>query len=327
MLRTSKQRISRLNKRFNSFKGRSNINLAQVKKFLGRYLKNEDHKAVVFNILSNKKRYTNEIKAISQKLLAASPVAYNVVRDTFKLPCRETVSKFVKKKVSVSPGISRDIIYQIHQHFMRANSKIKKIQVPVSLILDEISIKSRLEFDRKEQKLIGLEDSKHKRTGNLARYALCVMINGLANNYRQLLGYVFTHKPAGVPLLKEFVFEAIDKVNKTGLKVVALTTDQGTNFCKFFNDLGVTEDRPFFQVNGDKIFIIPDPCHLEKSGRNAALENKIMTEEGVVEWEVIKETKLICDKNSLSLIPKVSYKHIYLPPYGGKMLPKYSVIQ
>jgi len=68
--------------------------------------------------------------------------------------------------------------------------------------------------------------------------------------------------------LKDIVDEALLQLELIGLKVVALVSDQGSNFLKFYETMRVTEDKPYLEMHGKQYFTIFDPPHLLKSIRN-----------------------------------------------------------
>ena len=60
-------------------------------------------------------------------------------------------------------------MFQLPQNLVACifNCSINKIKMLVCLMLDEMSIKLKLEFDKLEEKLVGLENSGHVRTEKL----------------------------------------------------------------------------------------------------------------------------------------------------------------
>ena len=59
--------------------------------------------------------------------------------------------------------------------------------------------------------------------------------------------------------------DAIDEVEGTGLNIVVVTSDMGSNFHSLANHLGVTPERPWFIHNNKNYFLMFDPPHLLKS--------------------------------------------------------------
>ena len=281
-----------------------------------------EQKVIATNLMSMKEKYSDDVKEYAASFYISSPTTYRKQRKSLHLPSVDTVRRYINSKLIVKPGISDSIHFQIKS---KIGSDLKPLDRPVSLMLDEISLKSRLEFDPKEQKLVGLEDfGVGKRTGRVAKYALCAMIQGIANNYKQLIGYVFSSSPTPATELRPFVFETIEKINSTGLKVVNITTDQGKNFGKFFRDLGVTQDDPFFNDFGYPIHVTADVPHLLKSARNCIYSNVMSDGEGNIHWGIIMWVFDSCTKSEYSYIPRVTLDHVDLPAFGGKMKVKFA---
>ena len=206
------------------------------------------------------------------------------------------------------------------------SSKFSDRDRPVSLMFDEMSLKSKLEFNPVDGKVVGFEDYGHgKRTGLVAKHALCSMIQGISTGYKQLVGYAFTASSSSSPYLKDFVFQTIEKINSTGLKVLSIVTDQGNNFYSFFRStLGVTPDKPYFEHLGYRIYVLADVPHLVKSFRNCAYSYFIKNGEfkrgvGYVHHDLFKSVYDVCNESNLNYIPKITYNYIHLPSYGGKM--------
>ena len=62
----------------------------------------------------------------------------------------------------------------------------------------------------------------------------------------------------------------IEKVNQTGLNVVALICDQGSNKRSFLQgkECDVAVNRPFLHIGTKKVFVFYDTPHLLKNVRN-----------------------------------------------------------
>ena len=56
--------------------------------------------------------------------------------------------------------------------------------------------------------------------------------------------------------LSIMITTCVDLLEQCGINVVGITTDQGTNFAKFFRNQNCTPDRPSITVEGKKIHVI-----------------------------------------------------------------------
>lgn len=82
------------------------------------------------------------------------------------------------------------------------------------------------------------------------------------------MAYFFINNSCTGLALQKTVFAVISKLQSISVNVRVLTTDQGANFYSYANKMYVSSERPYFFVNGSKIFYIFDPPHLLKSTRN-----------------------------------------------------------
>lgn len=115
------------------------------------------------------------------------------------------------------------------------------------------------------------------------------------------------------------MFSILTELKNIGIKVVAITTDQGSNFAKCFKNLGVSISEPFFNFQNEKIYVLCDVPHLIKSVRNTLKNYNIRSNDGTAKWYDIRKCYELNLSNNFKFIPKVTEKHINVPPFGGKM--------
>ena len=61
--------------------------------------------------------------------------------------------------------------------------------------------------------------------------------------------------------LQRLITDALDYLGKSGLHVVGIVSDMGSNFIQHKNQLGVTEQRPYLFENGKIYFYFFDAPH------------------------------------------------------------------
>ena len=115
-----------------------------------------------------------------------------------------------------------------------------------------------------------LKDFGHiGQTRYIANHAIVFMIRGLASKCKQPIGYFLSSGAIRAKTLQSLTRSCISKVTETGLNVVALVCDQGSNKRSFIQHLEkVTIDRPYLMYENRKIFVFYDPPHLLKNVRN-----------------------------------------------------------
>ena len=91
--------------------------------------------------------------------------------------------------------------------------------------------------------------------------------------------------------------------------------DQGSNNRAVFEQLKVSESHPYFVVKDTKIFVMYDPPHLIKNIRNNLLASDLQVDGKTVSWKYIKEFYDFNSKLPIKMAPKLSAKHIDIPPF------------
>ena len=83
--------------------------------------------------------------------------------------------------------------------------------------------------------------------------------------------------------LRSSVSGALFNPEAIGLNVVALISDQGSTFTQFVNDLGVTADKPHFEMS-KQCFTNLDPLQLPKNARNNVIKYDLGSYDKIVTW-------------------------------------------
>lgn len=108
------------------------------------------------------------------------------------------------------------------------------------------------------------------------------------------------------------VKENVEEVLKCGLNIRGVVSDQGGPNVLCYNIL--REPNPaqnYFFVNGKRIYLFEDYCHIIKNLRNSLHNHDIQTPFGIASWEVVREFFEI-DKSggNVRLAPKLTSSHI-----------------
>lgn len=93
------------------------------------------------------------------------------------------------------------------------------------------------------------------------------------------------------------VVEAIKRLLNCGFFIKALICDQGTNNVSTLKILNVTTNKPFFEVDGRKMYSIFDTPRLFKNFRNHFIKSNFKFQGEEVSFQDIKNVYNI-DKNS-----------------------------
>ena len=93
--------------------------------------------------------------------------------------------------------------------------------------MDEVSLKKHLDYYRAQDRVVGALDAEGKVP---ATAATVFMVNGVLNKWRQAFSYFFVKNCMPSKSLVQAVRQALDILTQIGLEVVAVVSDQGSNF-------------------------------------------------------------------------------------------------
>jgi hypothetical protein len=89
-----------------------------------------------------------------------------------------------------------------------------------TISVDEMCIKSHLDYDSRKDKIIGLEDFGDGVKSNcLATSAIVIMARGVIENWKQPLAYYLVNESCSSEKVREKLEDAITKVENIGLQV------------------------------------------------------------------------------------------------------------
>jgi hypothetical protein len=121
--------------------------------------------------------------------------------------------------------------------------------------------------------------------------------------------------------LRELVLNVLDSLREVGLVVKAVVCDQGANNRSLFTKLGVTVDKPFIEVNQNKVHSLHDPPHLLKSVRNNFRKYNVKFSGGVAKWEHVKKFYDCDSKQKVRLACKLKQVHVTLNKFKTMNVP------
>ncbi|GFO13470.1 THAP domain-containing protein 9 [Plakobranchus ocellatus] len=183
-------------------------------------------------------------------------------------------------------------------------------EVLCSLMLDEMAIMKKTEFDGK--KTFGFVDIGSGVTDDgapAATQALVFMVVCVNGSWKVPIGFFFIHGMTGKEKAN-LVRECLHQLGQIGIKVISLT-------CHFtmLSDLGASMDPenldPSFPYpsSGHKIFVILDVCHMLKLLRNclASKDGGLKDRDGVpIRWKYLEDLNSIQEREGIHLANKTS---------------------
>ena len=152
---------------------------------------------------------------------------------------------------------------------------------------------------------------------------MAFMVRGISANWKQPLGYFLVNGTCKSDVMEDLVKEAIDKLKRIDLNVVTIVSDMGSNFQSLAKRLNVTNEKPWFEHNSKKYFLMFDPPHLLKSVRNNLLKYSFVFNDEVATWKDIEDFYQQDTALEIRSAPKLTEKHIH-PNNFSKMKVKYA---
>ena len=239
-------------------------------------------------------------------LMHSSPKTYRLLRRTFALPSVRTLRK-VMNNIDIYPGFNAAILNALRLKLQSSPSAAKL----VCIAMDEMSIKEGLSYDGKRDLVEGFAES------TLANHVLVFLVKGLIHRWKQPFGYFYSSRPISGSRLKVLLFESIQCLQAIGLTVIVVVSDQGSNNVNLFQtQLQVTVERPFFMCGQHEVFVMYDPPHLIKNVRNNLKKHGFIVDDHHVDWRYICEFHEQDASKPTRLAPKLTRKHLDLPPFG-----------
>lgn len=267
--------------------------------------------------------YPEAVRSFSFGLNYHSPRAYEYVREVFHkhLPHVSAIRKWYQQSdLDRTPGIGKKALQLLQQKA----DELKKTgdQLQCSLIFDEMSIRKHVQRCSSTKQYLG--SITYGKNGDedegelpLANNAIVFMLSALNIQFKAPIAYHFItsiNSDQRVELVSKLLFE----LSKLNIHVRNLTFDgyaSNTVMCeklgaKLFGDF----PTPFFKspYNGDNVYIIYDPSHMEKLVRNCLGDYKILYDgdNNKIEWKYFVLLEKISSGNNLGLTHKLNKRHI-----------------
>ena len=291
---------------------------------------------------------------LNLKLL--STACYHALRTSgfLKLPSERTLrdyTHYVKSRSGFQDDIDDDLAQE---------AKIKELpewKKYVVLLLDEMKIKESLVYDKIGAKVIGfvdlgsvnnqlLEFEQSCNNPPIATHMLVLMVRGIFIHLQYPYAHFPTTKLSGATLFP-IIWEAVERLEFIGFKVIVITAD------------GASPNRKFFSLHGGSyktvnpysdderyIYFVSDPPHLIKTTRNCwshsgeqgprhlwvsycsscmytvLLSDFVVKIDGKdIRWSHLlqlyeAQVGMISNSSGLALLPKLSIEHVQLTSFS-----------
>ncbi|KAH7964463.1 hypothetical protein HPB51_027296 [Rhipicephalus microplus] len=248
---------------------------------------------------------------------AKSPCGYEMLRRSgcLTLPSRMTLKRYIG--YCTGAVVSSLMKQRLHTESTHLSEREKM----GSLIVDEMSLKQALTYEKKGDKVHGLVEmgGLEKEVGiqnELATHLLAFVFVGLSTHYTLPVGYYFTQSVKG-DHLHQLTLEVIKSIEEAGFQVVRLVADNHASNKKMFTMLGNGRMMPVVPHPMDmnrRLFLSFDHCHILKNLRNQMLSTKRVLFNNGHYYSPTYLRKLldITEKqSSFKLVRNLTQKHVY----------------
>ena len=142
-----------------------------------------------------------------------------------------------------------------------------------------MGLKQNAQYDSIADKIVGIDVESNDKIV-FPSTSTVFMVSGLIGKWKQAVGYFFSSKGMTGKNLKEKILTCIDLLHNVGLSVVAVTSDQGSNFSSAITMLNVTEMNHFLPFKREKYLFLVTHRICGKALETACLQTTfiIMTE-------------------------------------------------
>ncbi|KAI5716664.1 hypothetical protein M8J76_010347 [Diaphorina citri] len=255
-------------------------------------------------------RYSQELKKFALTLYYNSPQAYRFCRPVLKLPSPSAISKWISN-VDVKPGFLTNVFERLKQ--LPEESK------DCNLVIDGMSIRKQIIWSQSDQKFLGycdFGDAQIEGHDVPATEALVFMLVGLKEKWKWPIAYFLQNKTSA-HVQASLIKLTVHLSKQAGLKVHGVTFDGTSTNIATLNSLGCNfygqfdELKTEFTFSEQKMFAIPDPCHMLKLARNClATLGKIKSPTGIIDWSYILKLHELQTSVGLKFANKLSRAHV-----------------
>lgn len=265
------------------------------------------------------RRFTLDEKILCLTFLKASGRGYKILSKIFALPSKRTLTNLLNK-VPLYPGINKELF----EVFKSSVEKMKLQEKCCVILFDEMSLDCDLQYNVKEDFIIGVEDFGTDRMPALADHVLVFMAKGIYKKWKQPVCFTFSNGPIKSLQLKQLLKNVIIECQNIGLVVVGTICDQGSSnqsvinsFLKDSAELCQQQQNPNrlfgFLVNNQEVVPLYDVPHLFKGIRNNMLTKNLHFEENgikkVAEWDHVEQFYNLDASEENRICPKLTEQH------------------
>lgn len=267
-----------------------------------------------------KLKFTTAVREFALTIDHYSATTYRYIRNKFNrsLPHPSTLRKYyVNSGANGEPGLSTDGIRSLSTLVKQSQDTGKKFYC--SLTFDEMFIRRHVQYidaQKKFQGFVTFAGNEDCCPIPVAQFAIVFMINGINKDVSIPVAHHFITSLKKEPK-SDLLLSVITAVTETGAIIMNVTCDGSTTNFSMFRHLGASfkldDLKPYFRhpVNGNRIFIMFDACHMLKLVRNCILKHGsiVDSDNQTIKWKHFQRLERVRVKNDF-IRHKLTKKHI-----------------
>ncbi|XP_062405523.1 uncharacterized protein LOC134095835 isoform X3 [Sardina pilchardus] len=266
---------------------------------------------------SHGQRYSKKQKDLAVRLYHHSPACYQELKSTFQLPTPSTLIRHMMDSLgSFEPGFLHGVLAKLKAETETMANEEKNC----AIVIDEMAIKNQLDYNRRLDCVDGLTER-----GKMATQAMVFVARAINGKWKQAIGYFLTASTMPGEEIAAKLRETVAYLESSGLNVKCVVCGQGPTNEEAMKILGASLD---INEDGDvshciniekdkKIPLIFDVPQLVKAIRNNLKQHPINIQGNEVSWRHLQDFYLKDRKGVIRRAPKLTARHIYLPPLSN----------
>ncbi|XP_055526711.1 uncharacterized protein LOC129719215 [Wyeomyia smithii] len=271
-----------------------------------------------FRINKNARRYPSmKYTATCQRINSGS--AYKNLRaaGVLCMPHPKSITRW-QQSVTLEPGCNLEII----RRMSIIASGLQERDKLIVLLIDGMALKPTIGFHAKSDFFYGLPNdgvfkvNEENDTANLANEAITIMARGVGTKYKQTFGYFLANTTLSCTRQQEIIEESVRTMFKIGFIPVGIVMDQHPTNVMTARAIGVTVDKPMFDIDGHPVLFFFDAPHLFKSLRNNLFNKNVLFQDEIVSFQHIRELYKMDISKMPRLVPKLTQKAVELPAFS-----------
>ncbi|KAJ8975922.1 hypothetical protein NQ317_014882 [Molorchus minor] len=202
------------------------------------------------------------------------------------LPDKQGLEDMTFSDINLLPGITQPVLdlLKIKTEHCEQFARL------CVLIVDETALKPEIQYCDKTKGTIGYEDNGKVKTEMPAQFVTNIWVQCIGGQWMMPFAYYFTNTSCTPNDLKEYISEAVTKLDGIGIDILGVVTKMRTNFYDLIQVLNISPNNQIFKVGEKELVFIFDVPQLMNITRNNMMKYKLKFEDNYyTSWKYVKQ--------------------------------------